>query len=193
MNNFFIIGMRRSGTSIFRNLVSKHPKVKKILFEPHHLHFAIKVSFLSRYKSDKYVKNTLNNFRNAPKWTGAKFVYNAGIEALNWRKVSKRFPDSKYIFIYRNPEETYKSWIKLDKNTIRGICEKDLYMGFFNKITNSFKDFVKNNTKNSTWIDYKELVLNTDKEIDKVWKLLDIKSIKGLDNYIHKPKNWSNK
>lgn len=192
MNNFFIIGMRRSGTSIFRKLVNRHPKVNKILFEPHHLKFSIGVSFLGRYKADKYVKKNLAGFKNAPKWTGAKIVYNAGIEALGWRKIPAKFPNSKFIFIYRNPDETYKSWVKVDENTYRGICEKDLYLRFFEKITGSFKEFTENNPNKTAYVDYKNLVLNTDEEMQKVWNVLDVKPLNGLGKLMHKPNNWSN-
>jgi len=55
----FIIGMRRSGTSILRELIMSHKDVDTILFEPHHLMFSLRVSDMVRYNNDAYVGDSI--------------------------------------------------------------------------------------------------------------------------------------
>ena len=186
---FFIVGMRRSGTSILRELILKHPEVDKILFEPYELWHAIRVSHLRRYGNDPYVKKIIQDFRNTSgKYKGAKFALNGGIEAMTWRRLSLVFPEAKFIFIVRDAEQTYNSWVGQDKNSVRGLCSKELYMGFRSHIVKSFEDF---NDKNNRIISYKNLIESTDITMMKIWNLLQIKLIGGLQKFIEKPKNRS--
>ncbi len=182
---FFIIGMRRSGTSILRDLILKHPEVQEIKFEPYELWYSIRVSHLSRYRNDTYIKKIIKDFsRPSLKYRGAKFALNAGIEAMTWRRLGLVFPEAKFIFIVRDSEQTYKSWVGQDKNSVRGLCSKELYMKFRNHIVDSFD-------KNCI-INYKNLVENTDEEMKKIWPILELNTMTGFNKYIHKPKNWSN-
>ncbi len=192
MNNlFFIIGMRRSGTSILRELILKHPQVDKILFEPYPLWHSIRVSHLGRYKNDPYVKKVIQDFRNSSgKYKGAKFALNAGLESMTWRRLALVFPEAKFIFIIRDAEQTYKSWVGQDKNSVRGLCSKELYMGFREHIVNSFFDFYADKNR-SCIIRYKELVKNPDEEMKNVYKLLDIAIMGGLKKFMKTPKNWN--
>lgn len=187
MNNLlFVIGIRRSGTSILRNLMLKHPKITDIEFEPYELWHAIRVSHLSRYKNDYYIQRIINRFRsNTGGWKGAKFALNAGIEAMTWRRLALVFPEAKFIFINRSSEATWRSWNKVDEGSVRGLCDKYLYTGFRNLIVESF-----NNFKNGFVINYKDLVEDTENQMNKLFKFLEIEPMKGLSDSVHKPENW---
>ena len=191
---FFIVGMRRSGTSILRQLILKHPQVEKIAFEPYELWHSIRVSHISRYKNDPYVKKIIQDFRisySPGKYTGAKFALNAGIEAITWRRLGLVFPEAKFIFIIRNSEDTYNSWVGQDKDSVRGLCPKELYKKFRNHIVDSFVHYEEKNLKTSHIISYEHLIENPDEEMENVYRLLDIAKMGGLSRYMKKPKNWS--
>ena len=191
---FFIVGIRRSGTSILRELILKHPEVDKILFEPYELWHAIRVSHLGRYKNDPYVKKIIQDFSYAPgKYKGAKFALNTCLESMTWRRLALVFPEAKFIFIIRDAEQTYKSWVKQDKDSVRGLCSKELYMGFREHITQSFIDFTANNINKSCILFYKDLVKLTDFTMVNIWRTLNITPITGLQKYIKIPENWNNK
>ena len=51
---FFILGMRRSGTSILREIVASHPEVDECLFEPHDLWHAIMMDHFKRFEARPY-------------------------------------------------------------------------------------------------------------------------------------------
>jgi len=104
---------------------------------------------------------------------------NAGIEAMNWRKIQHVFPNSRYVFITRDPKKTYDSWCRVEKS-VRGICSYDMYLSWWIHINNSF------NIGQSCHISYESLVDNVDKEMTKVWNLLNIEKITGLDKWIVK-------
>ena len=190
---FFVIGIRRSGTSILRDLILKHPEVQEIKFEPYPLWHAIRVSHLGRYKNDPYVKKIIRDFSYSPgKYKGAKFALNAGIESMTWKRLALVFPEAKFIFIVRDAEQTYSSWVKQDKDSVRGLCSKELYMGFRHHIIKSFGDFTDiKGAKKACIIRYKNLVENPDEEMKNVYKLLDIARMGGLQKFIKIPENWS--
>lgn len=189
----FIIGLRRSGTSILRKLVLEHPQVLDIKFEPHELLFACRTSHISRYRDSDYHKKVINKYKNAnySKYIGAKIVGNPGIEANNWRWLNRHFPNAKFIFIKRNPEDTYASWYKMDKESVRGVCNYEMYKDWYDLINNSFIDFVNKNKDRSCLLSYENLVENADKEMLKVWNTLKVSKIENLNKRVYKPNNWS--
>jgi len=187
--NFFLIGMRRSGTSIARTLLLKHPKIKECLFEPYELWHSIRVSHLGRYRNDPYVKKIIQDFRNTSgKYKGAKFALNTCLEAMTWKRLHLVFPDAKFIFIDRNVEETWASWNKADKDSVRGLCSKTLYKGFRNQIVNSFYKFNEDNAC-SAIVKYDNILVDADKELEKVWECFGIDKINGLNKFIKTPEN----
>lgn len=174
----FIIGMRRSGTSFLRELVMSHPEVGDILYEPHHFMYAMKVSEMTRYYSDKYVTDATEEMRElgrGEKWGGAKIALNPGIEAMTWKKIHSFFPDAKYVFITRDPTRTYDSWVRTE-TSIRGVCDYDIYLSWWEHVIGSF-----HNTGGACHIEYERLVEDADKEMVKVWDLLRVDHVEGLD------------
>lgn len=189
----WIIGMRRSGTSILRRLVMSHNDVMNIDFEPHELIYCCRTNHIKRYNNSEYHKKTINKYKdsNYSKYTGAKIAVNVGIEAMNWRWLNRHFPNSKFIFIKRNLEDNFNSWYKQDKKSVRGICSFEMYKDWYNLINNSFVEFNKENPKKSCLLSYESIVDDADKELEKVWDVLDVLRIEGLNRQINKPKNWS--
>ena len=53
---FFIIGLRRSGTSILRTLMLRHPDIGGIEFEPHDLWNAIELKHFPRLMESVYTR-----------------------------------------------------------------------------------------------------------------------------------------
>jgi hypothetical protein len=184
----FIIGMRRSGTSILKELVEKHPEVNQILFEPHELFFVIQTIHIERYKKSQYHIDVINKYKgHEDKWFGAKIAVNAGIEAMNWRWLDDKFDNPKYIFIKRNPQKTYQSWCRVETSK-RGLCQYGMYEVWWHHINRSFEHFVEENKNRGVIIQYEDLLLDADKELNNIWSLLDIERIKGFQKYIRKPK-----
>lgn len=174
---FFILGLRRSGTSILRQIILKNPSVSNIEFEPHEIFHAVSVLKLSRYKNNKFYNNVIRNFNRQGgnnKWHGAKLVLNPGIDSLDWIWLPDRFPNSKIIFIIRNPISTYKSYTKQDAKVRRGVIGKEPYLALHKQIVNSFKDWANNNIDRSCAISYDNMLKHPNNEINKVWKLLGV-------------------
>ena len=186
---FFIIGLRRSGTSILRTLVSKLPGVSKILFEPHELFHAAQLLKIPRYKNSECHIEIINSFNNLPKWSGAKIALNPGVDALEWVWLYKMFPQARFIFIRRNCDSNFKSYHQTDINTLRGVIPKAIYKPFHGFMNDSFLLFNKVNPKISTIIDYDKILVDVDGEIGKVCTVLGMRPIKGLKKLIKNPKN----
>ena len=188
----FVIGMRRSGTSILRTLLDMHPDIE-LLFEPHELLFTCQSIHIPRYKRSQYHIDTLNKFKNSnKKYFGAKIALNCGIEAMNWRWLEDKFDKPYYVFIIRKAEDTFNSWFELDKKIgVRGVVPYDMYLPWWKHINHSFYDCVKANPERAIMVSYKDMIQDADSELEKVWDMLKLKPIKNLDKYIKKPKNWS--
>jgi len=80
---FFIIGMRRSGTSILRELISCHPDVQGCEFETHILRYALQCMEIPRYRGIKWANEEIERFKtahsNTDKRYGIKFALNPGV------------------------------------------------------------------------------------------------------------------
>lgn len=191
----FVIGMRRSGTTILSELIRKHSEVGVIEFEPYELFQACALSEIRRYNDVAYFQKTIERYKrhNPKRYFGAKFALNPGIEAMKWRLIAQVFPKAKFVFIKRGIKDTYDSWINVDKNSVRGICSFEMYLPWYWHIVESFIEFCKTNLRKATIIDYEDLIRNADSEMERVWKILELESIKGLNGFMRKPKHWSNK
>ncbi|KKL82365.1 hypothetical protein LCGC14_1985450, partial [marine sediment metagenome] len=177
------MGMRRSGTTILQKLMNRHPDIH-LEFEPYELFYSVATSEIPRYRKQPLQTQVLHQYKNNPtKWYGAKFAFNAGIEAMKWKLFNKEFDNAHFVFIIRNPKDTYDSWVKADKDSVRGICSYEMYLPWWKYINNSF---ITTPAKH-TVVYYDQLVTNADVEMQKVWDLLKIKPITGLNQMIHKP------
>lgn len=189
----FLVGIRRSGTSICRTLLMKHPQIKKLEFEPHDLMFSICTKHLTRYKQSKYHIDTIERFKqNKNQYYGAKIVINPALGYKRWIWLNHYFPDAKFIFIMRDKENTYKSYVKTDKKMIAGISPKHIYDYWYDLTLKSFQDFCYINPEKAIMIQFENLVKNADKTLKSIWNLLNVEQITGLNKLMHKPMNWKN-
>ena len=188
---FFIIGMRRSGTSILRTMIESHQEIGTVEFEPHPLWNAVDLAHFSRFQSLPHVKEELSRFREAEKdgrWHGAKFALNPGTKALEWKWLLATFEGAKIIFILRNRNDTWKSVYKQDVDSFRGIIRKEAYDILFDDLVSGFRAYVNHNPTHSCILNYENLITDTNNELTAAWKLLGIEPMIGMDRYIIKKK-----
>ena len=197
MNNnmFFIIGLRRSGTSFIRREILKSRDVDWCLFEPHDLFYAVMLQKFNRFKKEPFISTRINKFRKNSntnpgkknKLCGAKFALNPGIDAMDWRYFITQFPGCKIIFIKRNIDDNYNSYYNEDKKIPRGYIEKGLYEPFWNFMNGTFERYVKNHASSSCMIDYDRFFVDFKDEMSKIWKTLGIPALDGLHKDLIKP------
>ena len=194
---FFIIGMRRSGTSILRDLISIHPEIQDIEFENHILRYALQCMRISRYKFTDWAVEEIEKFKSSnadtDKWRGVKYALNPGVFDMEWVYLNHYFPDAKFIFITRDKCQTYKSYKKLDENIMRGHAPWDCYSPFYDLMVKQFTDYNDRNPGNSCMINYENLVMDADSELKKVWDLLSLEPEITCNRMMRIPENWSNK
>ena len=185
----FLMGMRRSGTTILQQLMNRHSDIQ-LEFEPYELFYSVSTSEIPRYRKQPLQTQVLHQYKNnTTKWYGAKFAFNAGIEAMKWRLFNKEFDNAHFVFIIRNPQDTYDSWVKADKYSVRGICSYEMYLPWWKHITDSFCTEL---TK-SVIIHYRDLVKDADKEMKNVWDLLEVSPLVGLNKLMHQPEHQNEK
>ena len=191
-NLLFVLGMRRSGTSILRILLNRHPMIETLKFEPHEVVFACRLIHLNRYKNESYYKNIINYYKEykGEKFIGFKEVFNVGIESMNWRWLYRNFPNAKFVFIIRDCETNYESWRQQDLQSVRGICSYEMYKAWWHHLNSDFRKYNNKHPNKSCIIFYHNLVENADLELEKVWNILKIDKITGANKLIHKPKHW---
>jgi len=192
---FFIVGVRRSGTSILRTLLLKHPGIISIDFEPHPLWFAVMMQHFDRFNDEDVWKKIVSNFKAKGNrgYYGAKFALNPGIDALDWVWLDEVFNRPKFIFIKRSLMDSYKSYWSVDRDIRRGAIDENSYFPAFAFVQETFERFNCENPGRSCIIRFEELVENPDKELRKATRILDISNLSGMKKNIKKPKNWSRK
>jgi len=190
---FFIVGVRRSGTSILRTLLQKHPKINSIDFEPHPLWFAVMMQHFDRFNDEDVWKRIVDDFKAKGKkdWHGAKFALNPGIDALDWIWLDKVFEKPRFIFIKRSLMDSYKSYWSVDKDIRRGAIDENSYFPAFAFVQSTFEKFVCENPDRSCIIRFEELVEAPDRELRKITRILGLPNLRDMEKFIKKPKNWS--
>lgn len=191
----FLIGMRRSGTTILREVVKASPDVGKIFFEPHELFDSIRLIQLRRYQRGFYqktVRRFQREFGSAKVWKGAKIALNPGLMAMSWRRLDEVFEElrPRHVFIIRNPADTYKSWVKVDKSNVRGIFDYEMYLPLFRHITGSFEQFTEQHEDRACVVSFDAMVSDPQTELLKIWNLLEARPPSNLEAMIKKPENF---
>lgn len=190
---FFIIGIRRSGTSVLRDIIRASPDVSGIEYEPHPLWFSTMMLHFDRFNSSPVWKGIVNDFKSKGMRGvyGAKFALNPGIDVLDWAWLDIEFDHPKFIFIHRNMADSYRSYVRVDKETKRGIMPENAYIPAYYFLLGSFSNFVSKNPNRACMISYEKMVMNPSSELAPVWSLLGIRPVRGLGKLIKKPTYWS--
>ncbi len=189
---FFLIGIRRSGTSVMRKILAASPDVDTMLFEPHPLWHSIMMKHFKRFRGPEHNKRC-DFFRKSGMGggiAGAKFALNPGIDALDFLWIEKVFPEAKFIVVIRDEEDTFQSYVDQDKNTKRGAIPRHIYSPIFNWLQGCLWYFVNCHKDKAVLVGFDRVVENPEKELAKVWKLLKIRPPRDLSSMVHKPKNW---
>lgn len=185
---FFIIGMRRSGTSIVRRIIAAADGVAGILFEPHELYHAVQMMHFKRFRGPLH-KKRIEDFKKQGdgEWMGAKFALNPGIDALDWKWLDKIFPEARFIFVFRNEADTFNSYATADKDSNRGVIPLHIYSPIFQWVQGCLWHFADGNPDRAYIVYYDKMIKAPTKELNPVWKLLDVKAPKGIKNLIRPP------
>lgn len=192
---FLIIGPRRSGTTILRSIIGASPDVATVLFEPHELWHSVMMMHFKRFRGERHRKR-IANFRTLGrdgKWAGAKFALNPGIDAMDWIWLPRLFNESKMIFIIRNAEDTFYSYLAQDKESVRGVIPQHVYKPIYDWLIAGFLDFDRTFPERSCLVSYDRMLDDPDKELEKAWILLDIKPVENLKSYIRPPDHMAGK
>ncbi len=189
-NVFFIIGMRRSGTSILRKLISKSKGVEKILFEPHNLWRSIMNLHFTRL-NDERSRKEVSDFSSSVngKCRGAKFALNPGIDALDWVWLHKVYPESKFVIIIRDVTDVYLSYLNQDKDSIRGAIPWETYSPMYHWQLGWLDHFNRTFPERSRIVRYERLIEDPEKEMSPVWELLGVPPVEGLQPMIEQPEH----
>jgi len=192
---FFIIGIRRAGTSVMRQILSASEDISGVLFEPHPLWHSIQMQHFKRFKSPEHqaVLESFKKIGSHGKYVGAKFALNPGIDALDFLWIPRMFPQAKIIFMTRNINDVYQSYLNADKNTKRGAIPQTIYDPMFRWLEGWLWHIYDTTPDRTCWIHYDKLVENPLGEMEKIYACLGIKEIPSVAQIIHKPKNWKTK
>jgi len=175
----FVIGLRRSGTSVIRQCLNLHPEID-LLFEPRDIWWSITQGHLQRFRrcsAEVEPKLRFSKFLESDKLCGAKFAFEPGISAMYWRHLEIRFHEPKFIFVMRNSEDTYSSYKKNDANSVQGIISREVFKEVQSQLYASFFDFKKTFPERSIVVSYEELVSGNKLPLE-VWKMLGINGVK---------------
>lgn len=189
---FFIFGMRRSGTSILRKIIAKSKDVTSVLFEPHELWHSVMMQHFKRFRSEEHQKR-IDEFKRLGKgegWAGSKFALNPGIDALDWVWFPRVFKTAKFIFILRNMEDTFASYVQQDCNSFRGAVPLHVYQPMYAWLQGRMWYYWDTHRDSSCLVYYDKMIIDPETALDPVWKLLDIEPVTGLEKIITIPVNW---
>lgn len=191
----FVLGLRRSGTSIVRQCLNAHSKVD-LLFEPRDLWWSVTQGHLPRFRSCSSAQLPAKDFFNFidshrgdqdDVQCGAKFAFEPGITAMYWRHIELRFRSPRFIFVTRNAEDTYASYCAMDHDSVQGVTNRSAFSSIREQLYESFCDFQDQFPARCAFVEYEKLV--SDKKLPgKVWHMLGLEPV-DVSGLIHAPRN----
>ena len=191
--SLFVLGLRRSGTSIIRKCINTSPNVE-LEFEPRDAWWTITQGHLPRFRNHKMVvhledamKSTLSLMESCNLIGGAKFAFEPGIVGMYWRHIELRFKDPKFVFVRRNAKDTYSSYTKMDNGSVHGTACQTSFDLARQQIYSSFEDFSRQYPERSAFVDYEKLIAG--KQIpDSVWNMIGVQPV-DVSSMIRMPRN----
>jgi hypothetical protein len=172
----FLIGMRRTGTSIMCRLMNKAEGIK-LLFEPHDVWWAWTRGQLQRFQDSHVTRTALRQWRahlSQHPIPGAKFALNPGIEAMEWRCFPKLYPDARFVFVRRNQKDTFASYYLEDHAEPRGAVPDVIHNWFHHSFYLDAEDFCPQHPTRAVLVEYEDVLKDADAALVPVWKLLGV-------------------
>ena len=185
---FFILGMRRSGTSILREIIASHPEVDECLFEPHDLWHAIMMDHFKRFEARPYVREILNDFETKPGLHGAKFVFNPGVEALEWVWLERKYKP-KFIFIIRDQSDVFASYAKQDRRSVRGMVSEAEHLATWLRLSGDWMRFPDEHGERACLIRYEDLLTEPNATMRDAWRVLGVSPDHDIARKIRMPEH----
>jgi len=189
----FLLGLRRSGTSIARECMNASPDIG-LLFEPRDVWWSITQGHLKRFKDCDaacspalFFDSLMLQGHMHSELRGAKFAFEPGIGAMYWRHIELRFKGAKFVFVKRNAIDTYASYYANDSNSVQGVTTQSAFNSIHDQVYESFDDFAQQFPRRCAFIKYEDLVAEK-KLPQKVWDLLGVEPV-DVSGMIRIPRN----
>jgi sulfotransferase len=190
---YFLTGLPRSGNTLLGSIINQNPNVSltantiltDVFYQLHLIKdYQIYKNFPDENSFSNIIKNVFNNYYKDWK---AKFIIDRGLwgTPANLELLKHTIKKPKFIILYRPVLECLASFIKIEKPTnIESRCHELMEInGMLGKSLWSIKNLIKEK-EDYVIIDYSELVNTPLKQIDKIYKFLNI------DNFKHTFKNF---
>jgi sulfotransferase len=191
---YFLTGLPRSGNTLLGSIINQNSNVSltanTILTDVfYQLHLIKGYQIYKNFPDEQSLNNVIKNiFNNYYKDWKAKFIIDRGLwgTPANLELLKKIIKKPKFIILYRPVLECLASFIKIEKPTnIESRCHELMEInGMIGKSLWSIKNLIKEK-EDYIVINYTDLVKTTLKQIDKIYKFLNI------DNFKHKLKDFN--
>jgi sulfotransferase len=184
---YFLTGLPRSGNTLLGAIINQNPNLNltansiltDIIYQLYLLKYnGIFNNFPDHDSLDNVIKNTFNNYYEHWK---AKFIIDRGPWGTpdNLFLLKSIYQKPKFIILYRPILECLASFIKIEKTiNIKERCHELMKEeGIIGRSLWSIKNIIKKK-ENYIIIKYLNLIKNPIKEINKIYKFLNIDSFK---------------
>jgi len=190
---YFLTGLPRSGNTLFGSIINQNSNISltantiltDVIYQLHLLKDCqIYKNFPDENSFNNIIKNVLNNYYKDWK---AKFIIDRGLwgTPVNLELLKLIIKKPKFIILYRPILECLASFIKIENpKNIESRCDELMEInGMIGKGLWSIKNIIKEK-EDYIVINYADLVNTPLKQIDKIYKFLNI------DNFQHTFKNF---
>ena len=190
---YFLTGLPRSGNTLLGSIINQNTNISltantiltDVFYQLHLIKdYQIYKNFPDENSFNNIIKNVFNNYYKDWK---AKFIIDRGLwgTPANLQLLKTIIKKPKFIILYRPVLECLASFIKIEKPTnIELRCHELMEInGMIGKSLWSIKNLIKEK-EDYIILNYSELVNTPLKQIDKIYKFLNI------DNFKHTFKNF---
>jgi len=182
-NIYFLCGMPRAGNTLLGSLINQNPKLNltanTILADViYQIELCKELNIFKNFPDHKSLDNVISNvFKNYyEQWVSDNIIDRGpwGTPA-NLNLIKKIFNRPKFIILYRPVLECLSSFIKIEKSkNIYSRCEELMDLnGIIGKNLWSIKNIIVEK-EDFLLINYKDLIKNTEEQLTRIYKFLNI-------------------
>jgi len=183
----FVVGPQRSGTSILARTICRADGVADRHFNPcSRWDIPAMAELGGKVGITPWLDRMDEWLADRPeRYAVVRFALPWAVESFGWPRLAKGRPKAQFVFIYRNPVDTYTSWRELAYLPPEALVYPEMSYRHW------YYDLYQIHERPTLLIGYERLVEEGPIALSAMWRVLGLPAPDLPDDWFHKPKHWS--
>ena len=184
----FVVGPQRSGTSILARTICQAEGVANRHFSPCPRWDIPAMAELGGQVRETPWLDRMDAWvaRQTERYAVVRFALPWAVESFGWPRLAEGRPEARFVYIYRNPQDTFDSYRSLaylpsmaSKTTLQAYWDWHFYL------------YQTHSERRLVFVYYDGLVMEGVTALKPMWAEFGLEPPTLPDGWFHKPKHWS--